>query len=139
MIWQLKIQNYFFLSLSLLLFCGLRKWQFWLFHSFGPLIIVGQSPASLGHTGSVTDFSQQDVCHADLFISLTVLVYYHRNELNRLHRGVYEAAHTIHTLLRNWQDRNVNIKSQTVGSVAFWNSICVVAVDSWLGIKNRSC
>lgn len=45
--------------------------------------------------GSVTDFSLQDVHHADLFISLTVSVDYQRNELSRLHRGVYEAAHTI--------------------------------------------
>lgn len=68
--------------------------------------------------GSVTDFTQQDVRHADLFISLSVLVDYLRNELNRLHRGVYEAAHTVHTLLRNWQDRNGNLKLQPVGSVS---------------------
>lgn len=69
--------------------CGLRKWQLRLFHSFWLLIMVGQSPASFGCMGSVTDFSQQDVCHADLFISLTVSVDYKRNELNRLHREVF--------------------------------------------------
>lgn len=61
--------------------------------------------------GSVTDFSQQDVCHADLFISLIVSVDYQRNELNRLHRGVYEAAHTrVHTLLRNLARRKDEYK-----------------------------
>lgn len=64
------------------------------------LSLVGQSSARLGCSGSVTDFSQQDLCHADLFISLTVSLDYHRNELKRLHRGVYEAASAIHTVLR---------------------------------------
>lgn len=45
------------------------------------LIMVGHSLARLGCAMSVTDFSQQDVCHADLFIILTGSVVYQRNEL----------------------------------------------------------
>lgn len=69
MVWDI-----FFFSLFDSFLC-----QLWVFHSFRPLIIVGQSPTSLDCTESVADFSQQDVCHADLFISLAVSVAYQRN------------------------------------------------------------
>lgn len=140
---QLHIQKcltaFFFLSCCV---CSFRKWQLRLFHSFWPLIMVGQSPASFGCTGSVTDFSQQGVCHADLFISLNVSVDYQRNELNRLHREVFMRQPTQSThYCETWQGRNMNIKLLTIcntGSLAFWNSFYAVAVDSWLGIiKNR--
>lgn len=50
-------------------------------HSLWPLVIVGHSLAHLGCARHVTDFSQQEVCHADLFIILTGSVVYQRNEL----------------------------------------------------------
>lgn len=91
--------------------------------------MTGQSPVSLSSKMSVTVFSQQDVCHADFFIGLTVLVDYQRNELSRLHRGVYEAAHTVYTLLRKWKGRNLNINLLIMCNTGS-NSLYAVAVDS---------
>lgn len=119
----------------------------WWFYIFRSLVIAGQSPTSLGCMGSVTDFSQQDLCHADLFISPTASVDYRWNELSSLHRGVYEAAHTACTLLRNLaRQKYLDIKLLTAcdsGLLAFSKkkkkSLHVVAEDQWLCIKNRSC
>lgn len=93
----------------------------------------------------MSEFSQHDVCHADLFISLlTVSVDYHRNELNRLHRGVYETTHTVHTLLgkrAGMADKTTIMKALTVRNTEHNTSIqlseiaSTVAADSWLGIK----